>query len=326
MVVACLLVFVLSPTSVLAQSSEIPGLQVTAELPETIHQAATFAVTFEVTNIGSSSYENVVVAPRDACDPSTDEGLVVFDEAAGNGDDVLDPTEVWTYRAPRCIDSAVEVASVDVSVFDGVETLSASYPFPYSANRPVEPESLGEVTADECLAEGIGIPFEVVTNTPLDVPRAFLEYAVPLDGGGLHTVDRVEFAEILHVSPDGDSVYEPGEQYVATFFFGSLAQCAEVPSLPLVLVLSMEGTSADSGAPWCFGTENCPYAGVVVGTITVLAQEEAPPPTDPTLPFTGPSDWPVLLASGLLAVGALLLAIGRRRGRAQSPIAPSSLQ
>lgn len=306
------------PLGAFAQTTEIPGVQVTASLPGTIHQAATFPVTFELTNTGATPLSDVTVAPQEACDPASTGGVVEFDEVAGNGDDVFDPSEVWSYLASRCIDDASDLVSVDVSVFDGVETLAASYSFPYTALSPIQADSLGDVSADECLIDGFAIPLHVVTNTPVTVSGAFLELAMPLAGGGFESVSSVEFAEIAHVSGNGDAIFDPGEEWLASFFFGTLTQCADVPDPPLVLLLSMEGTSVDSGAPWCFGTETCQDPAVEVGTIIGLESDVQVTTTsmNPTLPFTGPPAASISLAAlAVLAMGALLLAVGRESRR-----------
>ena len=302
------------PLGAVAQSTEIPGVQVTADLPGTIHQAATFAVTFGLTNTGAAQLSDVTVAPMNACDPSSTGALVEFDEVAGNGDAVFDPGEVWSYLASRCVDGADDLVGVDLSVFDGVETLTASYSFPYTPVSPIQADPLGNVSADQCLVDRFAVPLHVVTNTPVSVTGAFLELAIPLEGGGLESVSRVEFTELLHVSANGDAIFDPGEEWLATFFFGTFAQCADAPDPPLVLFLSMEGTSVDSGAPWCFGTENCSDPAVEVGTITevMTAVQATTTTTSPTLPFTGTSAASfVQIALAILAIGALLLATAR---------------
>ena len=305
-----------------AQTTDIPGLEVTAALPGTVHQAETFAVTFELTNTGPATLETVVVTAQGACGPSSADGLVGFTEVQGNGDALLDPTEVWSYLAPRCIDSGAPSAAIDVSAFDGIDTLSGVYTFGYTPVAPLEVTSLGDVSSDECLVRKFDIPLRVITGTPSQDTRAFLAYAIPLEGGGLQVVDRVEFAEIQQISGNGDAIFDSGEDWLAGFFFGTLTECPDVPEPPLVLLLSMDGTSVDSGATWCFGTEGCPTPAMQVGTIIELATEQEDPPTardppgvtDPTLPFTGPkTDGLALLGVTSIAVGTLILASSRRR-------------
>lgn len=306
------------PLRATAQTTEIPGVQVTAALPGTIHQAATFAVTFELTNTGAASLTDVMVAPMNACDPASTGGVVEFEEIAGNGDDVFEPSEVWSYVASQCVDGADDLVSVDVSVFDGVDTLAAGYSFPYAPVSPVQADSIGEVAADECLLNSFDIPVQVVTNTPFINAGTFLELAVPLEGGGFESIVRTELAEFRHISGDADGTFDPGEELLAVFFFGSIAQCAEVPDPPLVLLLSMQGTSVPSGATWCFGTESCADPAVVVGTIIelVAAVDETSTTTSPTLPFTGPSPGSFsLVALATLAIGVLLLAASRQSRR-----------
>lgn len=302
----------------LAQTTEIPGLEVTAALPGTVHQAETFAVTFELTNTGNTPLQSVVVTTQDACAPSSTNGLVEFTEIQGNGDDVFDPTEVWSYLAPRCVDSGAPSVGIAVSASDGVDPLSGTYVFGYSPVIPLEVDTIGDVTADECLHRGFEFPFRMVTGTTSNVPLAFLAYAITLDGGGLQVVDRVEFTEIQNVSADNNALFDPGEEYLARFFFGNLNQCPDLPEPPLVLLLSMESTSVDSGARWCFGTEGCPTPAMQVGTIVELVTEQEDPPatttppvtTDPTLPFTGSeTDGLAMLGVALLAAGALLVAV-----------------
>lgn len=302
----------------LAQSSEIQGIEVTAALPGTVHQAETFAVTFELTNTGTTPFDNVVVTVEAACAPSSTGGLVEFTEIQGNGDALFDSTEVWSYLAPRCVDAGVSSASIALSVSDGVDTLSGVYVFGYSPVVPVGVDSIGELSADECLVRSFDIPFRMVTGTPSHVPMAFLVYAIPLQGGGHQIVDSTEFAEIHHVSGDGDALFDPGEEFLARFFFGSLTQCADPPEPPLVLFLSMAATSADSDATWCFGTEDCPTPALEVGTIVdLIAESERPPDVaDPALPFTGAdTDGLALLGLALLAIGGLLLVATRRTSR-----------
>lgn len=311
---ACFLAVSVLPLSAVAQTTEIAGVEVTAALPGTIHQAATFPVTFQLTNTGGSPFSDVTFTPVDSCDQSATGGLVEFDEVVGNGDDVLDPAEVWSYLATRCVDGSDDVVSVDVSVFDGVETLTASYSFPYAPVSPIQADPLGDVTADECLVDRFAVPLHVVTNTPVSVSGAFLELALPLEGGGLEVVNRAEFTELLHVSGNGDAIFDPGEEWLATFFFGTLSQCAEPPDPPLVLLLSMEGTSVDSGATWCFGTETCPDPAVEVGMLIELAAEAetTTTTTNPVLPFTGGPQAPFTQAGlAIIAIGLLLLGLAR---------------
>ena len=303
----------------LAQTSAIPGIEVTAALPGTVHQAETFAVTFELTNTGATSFDDVVVTAEDACAPSSTGGLVEFTEVQGNGDALLDPTEVWSYLAPRCVDAGVPSASITVSASDGVDSLSGVYLFGYTPVIPVGVNSIGEVSADECLTRRFDIPFRMVTGTPSQVPTAFLAYAIPVEGGGYQIVDQTEFTEIQHISADHNGLFEPGEEFLVGFFFyGSLAPCAQLPEPPLVLLLSMAATSADSDATWCFGTEGCPTPALEVGTIVELVAEPEEPPTvtTATLPFTGQeSSGVVLIGVALLAAGGLLRAATRNMSR-----------
>ena len=170
------------------------------------------------------------------------------------------------------------------------------------------------MSADECLVDRFAVPLHVVTNTPISVSGAFLELAIPLEGSGLESVNRVGFTVLLHVSANGDAIFDPGEEWLATFFFGTLAQCADAPDPPVVLLLSMEGTSVDSDALWCFGTENCPDPAVEVGTITEVATagQVTTTTTNPTLPFTGfPAGSFSQLALAIFAIGALLVGMSR---------------
>jgi LPXTG-motif cell wall-anchored protein len=299
----------------IAQSSEIQGIEVTAALPGTVHQAETFTVTFELTNTGTTSFDDVVVTAQDACAPSSIGSLVEFTEVQGNGDAFLDSTEVWSYLAPRCVDTGAPSASIALSVSDGVDTLSGVYVFGYTPVIPVGVEPIGQVSVDECLVSSFDVPFRMVTGTSSQVPTAFLGYAIPLQNGGLQIVDQTEFAEIQHISADSDALFDPGEEFLARFFFGSLTQCPDLPEPPLVLLLSMAATSTDSDATWCFGTEGCPTPALEVGTIVELVAEPEEPPAaiDPSLPLTGAeSAGLAILGVALLATGGLFLVATRR--------------
>lgn len=313
-----------------AQVAEIPGLHAEVELPPTIHQAESFEATFRLQNSGATSFSDVVATPTDACGPSADLGSLEFAEVEGDGDLDFEPAEVWSYFAPDCLDSGVPSAGLDVSVFDGTETLNAHYTFRYQPIPPIEIDVLGEVTADSCLIRKFDIPFQIVSSSPLFVERATLELAIPAENGDLAIVDATDFAEIQSIPGNNDAIFDPGETWIAGFFFSTLAECPDkvIPEPPLVLLLSMSGISHDSGAHWCVGTEGCPTPKVAVGTIIEIDDSpdsdaddstEAPPEEDnrdQSLPLTGAGSTTGWLIGGLLlATGGMILALSREVGR-----------
>ena len=314
----CAVLFLAQPAT--AQVAEHPGLQVDADLPPTIHQAESFQATFRLQNSGAVVFSDVVVTPTDACQPTADQGSLEFMEIQGDGDLELEPAEVWSYHAPDCVDQATSLAGLEVEAFDGIETLNAHYTFEYQPIPPIDVEELGEVTADSCLIRKFDVPFQIVSSSPLFVETATLELAVPAESGDLTIVDATDFAEIQSVPGNHDAIYDPGETWIAGFFFTTLADCPDkvIPEPPLVLLLSISGTSLDSGAMWCIGTEACPTPKLNVGTIVEIldgdSTDSAPGEGGPdqSLPFTGDASVPIgLFGALLLAIGGVLLGLNR---------------